>query len=82
MQRAADGVARIERHRALHVRRRRGRVRAQEAAGGDRREREIAAAGEAVAQPGRDLAAPRAHRVVERDRLLAAQDDPARNSGR
>ena len=77
MQLAADRISRIERDRALRVRRRRRRMRAHEAAGRDRRDRKIAAPGEAVAQSGRDLSPTRCAPIVERDRLLAAQDDAA-----
>src|SRR3974390_3907396 len=76
MRHTANEVARIECNRALHVRRRRGWACTQEAAGGERRDREIAATGEAVAHPGSDFATPRAHRVVEREWLVAAQNDP------
>ncbi len=57
MQLSADGVCRIERHRALRVRRLGRWMRAHEAAGGDRRHGEIAAARERVAQAGLDPSA-------------------------
>src|SRR5499427_9608136 len=54
MQFAADGVAGIERNRTLAVGRGGGRVRAHEAAGGDSRHGEEAAAADGVAQALRD----------------------------
>src|SRR3974377_385698 len=77
MRHTANEVTRIERNRTLHVRRRRGWACTQEAAGGERRDREIAATGEAVAQPRSGFATPRAPRAVGREWLVAAQDDPA-----
>src|SRR5262245_49243134 len=74
---AADGVAGIECNGALAVGRGGGRVRAHEAAGGDRRYGEEATAADAVAQALRDPAAPAAHCIVKGDRLLAAQRDAA-----
>jgi hypothetical protein len=77
MQFAADGVAGIERNRALAIGHGGGRVRTHKAAGGDRRHGEEAAAADGVAQALRDPAAPAAHRIVEGDRFLAAQHDAA-----
>ena len=78
-QLAADGAGREQRNRALRIGRCRRRQRAQENRGRHRRDGEIAAAREDVVQAVGELAAPVAHRVVERDRLLAAQDDAAGN---
>src|SRR5262249_60094820 len=74
MQFAADGVAGIERNRALAIGRGGGRVRAHKAAGGDRRHGEEAAAADGVAQALRDPAAPAAHRPVEGEWLPAPPD--------
>src|SRR5260221_373577 len=47
------------------------------ASGPDRRYREVTAAEQGIAQHRGGAEAPVAHRVVERDRLTAAKDDPA-----
>ena len=76
MQRLADVLHRIKRQRALHVGRRRRRQRAEKASGRQRRDREVAAPEQRVAQHRGRAAMPLPDRVVERQRLLAAQDQP------